>query len=184
MYLLFISVLCVFGECILKSLNIFIWCFFLIFFCQFNHVHYSSIITNQIKKNWGLLFYIIPFFNGNFKGLYPFVYRILKITSIFKLLLFALYVKLNSKIMKIFLHIPWDVFCSYFLDIFYSKKIKRKYLLGGFWIFFLGFELFEEPFIRVDLVIIFMIFQRRLSNSQKLSSRREDTWVIYSFTFI
>jgi hypothetical protein len=99
-------------------------------------------------------------------------------------LFFAFAIELDCKVMKLFFHVPRNLLWRYFLNVFHSEKIERKYLLSGFGVFIFGLELFEKTFIRIYFVEVFVIFQGRLSDSEKLASVGRNTWVINGFSFI
>lgn len=53
-----------------------------------------------------------------------------------------------------------------------------------FGILVLSLELFEEAFIGIDLIKMFMILERRFSDSEQLASKRADTGIVNGLSLI
>jgi hypothetical protein len=142
------------------------------------------VVSDQIQENGALPHDCVPLFKRIFKGLNPFVYSVLKVAAELVPLFFALVVELNCEIVQLFFHIPRNLFGRNFLDIFEAEEIKGKNLMCRFGIFVLGLKLFEEAFIGINLIKMFMILKRGFSNSEQLASKRADTGIINGLSLV
>lgn len=86
--------------------------------------------------------------------------------------------------MKLFFHVPRNLLWWNFLNVFNCEKVERKYLLSRFWVFVFGLELLKKTFIGIYFVEVLVIFQGRLSDSEKLSSVGRNAWIINGFSFV
>jgi hypothetical protein len=81
------------------------------------HVQNYLMVSHQIQQYRTLSHDHLPFFKGVFKGFDPLVDSILKIACKLVALFFAFIVEFDGEVMKIFFHVPGDVFGGYFFDV-------------------------------------------------------------------